>query len=189
VAGRLPLGRIAMKKKKSFTLRIRFSRKGEFMIKDKKPNNVRWITVVTGLFSLFGAIVLLVLAPNILGWFRQTIKPTEMPPYNIPFTYSEGFGSGLTLHKVSAQKTGTDVEFRIDYTSDVDRGMSFFDPPAGDIISIQKNLPAGTNSVVIITSISALQKVSNITINFYVPGAELTGHVFLDFQQIKNILP
>jgi hypothetical protein len=178
-----------MKKVKPCALRIRFSRKGEFMVKDKKPSNVRKIAVVTGLFSLCGAIVLLLIAPNILDWYHQTSNPSETLSYNIPFTYSKGFGSGLTIHKVWAKNIGTDIEFRFNYTSDVDRGMSFFNPPDGDTISIQKNLSAGTGSVLIVTSISVLQKVSNITVNFYIPASELTGHIFLDFQAIKNILP
>jgi len=115
---------------------------------------------------------------------QQTILANE-----IPFTYASDFGSGITIQRVWAQNTGTNVEFHFDYTSDVDRGMSFFNPPDGDIISIQKDLPAGTNSVLIVASVDALQKVSNITVNFYIPGGELTGAIFLDFQEIKNILP
>jgi hypothetical protein len=117
-------------------------------------------------------------------------SPTPiMQPLNIPFIYADDFGSGLTVHAVRAHNTGTNVEFQFDYTSDADRGMSFFDPPDGDTISIQEDLPAGTNSVLIVASVSALQRVSYITVNFYIPGVELTGSIFLDFQEIEKIIP
>jgi len=159
------------------------------MVDDKKPNRVRKIVIATGLFSLLGAIVLLLIAPNILDWYHQISNPSETISYNIPFTYSKGFGSGLTIHKVWAKNTRTDIEFRFDYTSDVDRGMSFFNPPDADIISIQKNLPAGSGFVLVVSNIGVLQKVSNITVNFYIPASELTGSIFLDSQAIKKILP
>jgi hypothetical protein len=142
------------------------------MVKDKKLNNARKVAAGLGLLGLFGAIVLVLLVPNILEWGQQRFNPSETLSYSVPFTYSKGFGSGLTIHKIWAQNTGKEIEFRFDYTSDVDRGMSFFNPPEGEILSIQKNLSAGTGSVLIVTSISALQKVSNITVNFYIPASE-----------------
>lgn len=124
---------------------------------------------------------------------RKIIVTVEDAPltgeHNIPFTYADDFGSGLTIHAVRAENTGTTVEFQFDYTSDLERGMSFFDPPEGNTISIQETLPAGTNTVMIAAEVSALQSVSYITVNFYIPDKELTGSIFLDFQEIENILP
>jgi len=142
------------------------------MNKNKKSG---LIIAVTSLLGLLAAVVL--------------FTNSHSQQIDIPFTSSADFGHGLTIHKVWAQSVGTNVEFHIDYTSDVDRGLSFFDPPNGEILSIQKNLPAGTGSVVVVTSISSLQKVSNLTVNFYIPARELTGRIFLDFPKIKKILP
>ncbi|HEY5731146.1 MAG TPA: hypothetical protein VIS72_13920 [Anaerolineales bacterium] len=108
---------------------------------------------------------------------------------NIPFTYADDFRSGITIHAVRAKNTGTTIEFQFDYTSDVERGVSFFDPPNGETISIQEILPAGTNTVMIAADISALQSVSSITVNFYIPSKELTGRIFLEFEEIEKILP
>jgi hypothetical protein len=119
-----------------------------------------------------------------------TSSENASPSPNIDFTYDDDFGSGITIHAVKAQKVGENIEFQFDYTSDVDRGMSFFDPPDGNTISIQENLPSGTNSVWITVPASALQNVSNITINVYIPnGGGLTGSVSLNFQDIENFLP
>ena len=109
---------------------------------------------------------------------------------NIGFTYADDFGSGITIHSVTAQKAGENIEFQFDYTSDANRGMSFFDPPAGDTISIQESLPVGTNSVSITVPISSLQSASFITVNFYIPNAGgLTGSIFLNYRDIEKLLP
>ena len=142
------------------------------MSKNKKS---AWIAIIAGLLVLLAGVV----------WFKNS----HSQPTDIPFDYVVESGGGLTIHKVWAQNTGTNVEFHIDYTSDVDRGLSFFDPPVGKHLSIQKNFPAGTGSVLVVASSSALQKISNLTVNFYIPDKEITGHLFFDFQKIMDILP
>ena len=109
--------------------------------------------------------------------------------YDIPFTLAEGFSKGITINEVQAQIKGTNVEFRIDYACDANRNMSFFNPPNGDIISIQKYLSSGTKNILITVSIEELQKISNITVSFYVPTQNPPDFMFLDFNKIKNILP
>lgn len=109
------------------------------------------------------------------------------PVLDIPFIVADDFGEGIEIHGVSAQKTRNQVEFRFEYTSDVQRGMSFFDPPAGDTISIQQTLPAGNQSVTIRTSAAKLRTVQNITVNFYIPAVELTGRIYLDSPAVAEL--
>lgn len=126
-----------------------------------------------------------------LPTFTSTISPSEQPPplNDIPFIYANDFGSGITIHKIRAQIAGTNVEFQFDYSSDHDKSMSFFNPPAGDIISIQQVFLSGTNSVLFSVSVSALKKVSDITVCFYLPSQNQQDCIFLDLKEIKNILP
>ena len=139
-----------------------------------------------------GAIVCLCLGLglglSLLGCVTHEAADVSQAPVNIPFTVADDFGQGITIHAVTAQEIGNRVEFRFDYTSDVQRGMSFFDPPAGDIISIQEVLPAGDQSVVILVRTSNLRKVNYITINFYIPAVELTGSIFLDFPVVAALV-
>ena len=139
------------------------------------------------LFSLASAIFW------VIGCSHIQIIPAEDSPagaiVEIPFIVADDwadFCEGLTIHSVTAQKstTGTKVYFVFSYTSDVDRGMSFFDPPAGETIQITESFMAGTDTVTIVAGVSDLHLLSNITVNFYIPAVGV-GAIFLDFSAIE----
>ncbi|MEE8441551.1 MAG: hypothetical protein V3S41_07510, partial [Spirochaetia bacterium] len=106
----------------------------------------------------------------------------------IPFIVPHDFGTGVTIHRVSAIRTGSNVLFLFDYSSDADRSMPFFDPPGGDLISIRQPLPAGDRTIEVRTTIDALKRVRNITVGFYPLPGNHTGHIFLDFPTIAALV-
>ena len=85
----------------------------------------------------------------------------------IPFIVADGFGTHVTIHKVSAVKTSRHVLFLFDYSNDEDRNMVFFDPPSGAEIPVRQPLPAGDKTAKVRTTTSHLKRVRHIALGFY----------------------
>lgn len=175
------------------------------------------VAIISGTFTLTGAIVYVIVGPLIMDWYKNRKHETVPPPLTsvspvattaaparpstassvasssaatsaeIHFTCADGFESGLAVERVWAHRTNDDVEFRIDFSATADRQMLFFDPPAGRSISIRRDLPAASKSILFSVSRTDLLSVSNITVSFTAPGASTSSFIFLDYPAIGSI--
>ena len=115
-------------------------------------------------------------------------EAVSVEPTDVPFVEQEGFKNGLVVDKVTVSRARNRVEFAIEVTSDQERGLTLFNPSRGDVISLQRMIPEGDSIVRVYTSAGALRRVDAVTVNFSIPGTELTGRIFLDYSVIAGVL-
>ncbi len=89
----------------------------------------------------------------ITGLVLACSNPFGSVPGQIDFT-GDIEDDDLTANSIRADIDGEIVEFMLDYSSGRDRGFSFFDPPAGEAISIQGPLPERSTSATVTVAVS-----------------------------------
>jgi len=109
------------------------------------------------------------------------------PPVVVRFTTGD-LAADLTVARVTAQPGATTVTFAGEYSSGVDRVLSFFDPPNGSVFKHLRGAPAGSGTTRDTILKTDLKRVCQFTLIFSNPGNVDSSAVFLEFADIAPLL-
>ncbi len=141
------------------------------------------VAVIGGAFTLAAALITAILGPALMDWIRRTPTPTEStlpataahspatPGVDVPFAYTMGSGSGVTIAKVTASRSGSRVWIVLDYQADGPRQVLLYDPPDGGHVSMWRNIDAGPGQLAFDVDAQQLRQVSELTVGFKPPQA------------------